>query len=191
MSKLRGKAKDRARRKEKNKSKNDFFLRRKKLREMIRKFADPILKTVCDPVREGEDISEIVSTLKKVLGATDTGVGLAAPQVGYAKRIFAVRPTGVGGDISIFVNPEMSEPDEGVDKVSLNEGCLSYPGIYASIERPEEVFMTYETIDRAKRVDRFNGFESRIIQHEYDHLNGVCLIGNIWRQQDDLSKNGD
>lgn len=180
MTKNKGKARDRARKKAKNKQKNDHFERRKRLRARIRKFDDPILTQDCLPVGPDEDISNLIRELKQVLNATDTGVGLAAPQIGYKKKVFAIRPRISSGTITIFINSVIKE--EGKERVTRREGCLSYPDFFTAIERPSTVLLEYEDEQRQKHTKKFKEMEACIIFHEHDHTTGVCIVGQEWKK---------
>jgi peptide deformylase len=183
MGKVRGKVRDRARKKAKNKAKNDYFVRRKKLRDLIRKWDDPILKELCSPVEEGDqEAPQIIKEMKRVLGATENGVGLAAPQIGHTVRIIALRPNISSGTIRIMVNPSiMSLGDE---KEIGQEGCLSYPGIFVDVIRSKKITVSYEDEEGKSHTQDFEGVEAKIVQHECDHCSGVCLVGDAWRGQE-------
>ena len=183
MSKPKGKARAKASKRKRLKSQNDYFLRKKRLLAKIRKWQDPMLSRVCETVEPGEDISEIVKDLKQVLAVTDNGVGLAAPQVGYAKRVFAMRSKGKGGGITILINTKIVE--ESTERVQRREGCLSYPNYYTVVERPNEVTMQYETEDRKQTQKKFKDMEACIALHEHDHTYGVCLVGDAYYHQDE------
>ena len=108
------------------------------------------------------------------------GVGLSAPQIGWNARLFVINHTG---DRSlhethgkIFINPSIV----GLGgKIVEQEGCLSLPGIYGDVERNESVSIRYATPDRDGVEEIHSGFMARIIQHEYDHLNGVVFIDRL------------
>jgi peptide deformylase len=105
------------------------------------------------------------------------GVGLAAPQVGLKQRILVLNPSGDPKDDLVLVNPRIVA--RGGAQTLFDEGCLSFPGIYAEIRRPERC--TLEALDVAGRAigTEYTGFTSRIIQHEYDHLEGVLLVDRM------------
>lgn len=149
----------------------------------IRTFNDPILKTVCEPIASGEDLL----WLKDLEAACyeHNGVGLAAPQIGIAKRAIFIRFGKQHG--MVMLNPVLSAHGTGVE--SLEEGCLSYPQIFTSVQRPTFVRCAWESPDGKKRSRIFGqarlGWritESRVIQHEADHLDGICRVGDAWRK---------
>lgn len=142
--------------------------------DLIRKWDDPILKTACQPVAPGEDVTDLIALMRRALAESRNGVGLAAPQVGVAKRVILVRNDCLINPVIGWRSPKTSKWDEG---------CLSYPGITAEIERHVAVGVRYERPDRSvvKRM-KFRGFDARIVQHEIDHLDGICRVGDAWRE---------
>lgn len=144
----------------------------------IRVWDDPILKQVCSAVEKTEDVAELVSQLKKVLWATPDGVGLAAPQIGETKRVFVTRMRPLA-DIEVFINPEIVEKNNTT--ASAVEGCLSYPNIYTNITRNTKIKLKWQTEDGSIKEEWQSGREAIISQHELDHLDGICLVGDYWR----------
>ncbi len=183
MSKLKGKARAKANKKLKNKNRNTYFLRKKSLIAKIRKWDDPILKETCSPVDPSEDISVMVKEMKDILVASDLGLGLAASQVGYTKRIFVTRPDVTSNNVTVFINATiMSESDE---REKRGEGCLSYPGIFAVIDRPAEITLDYEDEKFEVHSKRFKGLEACVVCHEHDHTMGICLVSEKWEREKD------
>ena len=146
----------------------------------IKKYDDPALKQMCDPVKPEEDVSELIAHMQKALSLEETGVGLAAPQVGVTKRVILVYR-------SPMINPEIFWTAQ-MKKVG-SEGCLSYPADpstnwsgYIDIERHVAIKIRYTSPGGKKHEDMLKDFEARIAQHEIDHLNGICLVGDAWRK---------
>lgn len=113
------------------------------------------------------------------------GIGLAGPQVGELKRIFVCQ---VAGDIArVFINPEIIQTSQ--ELVTMEEGCLSIPGIYADVVRPEAITVqAWNEKGRPFRIDA-EGTLSRVIQHEIDHLNGVLFLEHLSeRKRERLTK---
>ena len=98
------------------------------------------------------------------------GIGISAPQVGVNKRIVVVDD---GGRNWILINPEILSKDANL--VTINEGCLSVPGVYEDIARPDKVMVRYRDINGKPDVTTVSGLKSRILQHEIDHLDGVIF----------------
>jgi peptide deformylase len=140
-------------------------------------FPDTILRKVAEPVATfDDDLRALVDAMFECM-AKSQGVGLAAPQVGLEKRVLVLNPTGESDDALALVNPTIvarSGPD-----TLFEEGCLSFPGIYAEVRRPERC--TVEALDPRGNAIRaeYDGFVSRIVQHEYDHLEGVLLVDRM------------
>ena len=138
---------------------------------------DPVLRRVADPVPDfGPALMEIIRAMFRRMVASK-GVGLAGPQVGLRQRILVLNPTGEPEDDLALVNPRLL--GRGGPSTVLEEGCLSFPGIFAEVERPDEC--TVEAWDpTGQRIEAtFDGFTSRIIQHEYDHLEGILLVDRM------------
>ena len=138
----------------------------------ITHIGDPILRTVSSETSP-DQIREIVPPMLRTLLLSD-GVGLAAVQCGYAVRMFM---TKVPGDAArIFINPTIET--EG-DPILYAEGCLSIPGFTAEIRRPKNVTIKATGID-GKPIHQFvKGYLARVIQHEYDHLEGIMAVDRI------------
>jgi len=180
MTRLKGRARDKARKKQKNKDKNSYFLRKKKILSTIRKWDDPILKETCSPVDPTEDISKIVKELKSVLMLSDNGLGIAASQIGYAKRIFVTRPDVTSSKLTVFVNATIIS--ESKEREKRGEGCLSYPGVVAVIERPAEIVVSYEDENFKVQESRHKGLDACVVCHEHDHTLGICIVGDVYRE---------
>jgi peptide deformylase len=140
----------------------------------------PILKTVCKPVTEFDaGLKNLVKDMADTMVAFN-GVGLAAPQIGETKRVVVVRQQT--GDafkrgILVFVNPVISWQSE--DIVTGTEGCLSYPGVWKEIPRPNNIIVNGFDINGKPIRHGYYGFEARIFCHEIDHLNGECKVGKV------------
>jgi peptide deformylase len=143
-------------------------------------YPQPVLRKVAEPIRAFD--AELATTVRAMfdLMYASKGVGLAAPQVGLRQRILVLNESGdpAQPDREIaLVNPSILER---YGQTSLyEEGCLSFPGIYAEISRPERVKVRASGIDGVESVREYEGFVSRIVQHEYDHLEGVLLVDRM------------
>jgi peptide deformylase len=113
------------------------------------------------------------------------GVGLAAPQIGKSIRLFVVDGTPMeDGEEEVaeglkgtFINPEILEESE--EEWKFEEGCLSIPGIRENVVRPEEITIRYFDENFQPLQKTFNGVAARIIQHEYDHLEGILFTDHL------------
>ncbi|HEX6884244.1 MAG TPA: peptide deformylase [Planctomycetota bacterium] len=140
-------------------------------------FPDPLLRRPALPVEVfDEELRAIVAGMFERMYASK-GVGLAAPQVGLKKRILVLNATGKPEDELVLVNPRILERSGAPTK--FEEGCLSFPGIYAEVERPDACRVAAQGVDGTPFEGAYAGFPSRIIQHEYDHLEGVLLVDRM------------
>jgi peptide deformylase len=148
-----------------------------KLEFQLTLYPEPVLRKVAEPVAAVDDeVRAVVEAMFELMGRSN-GVGLAAPQVGLQKRILVLNATGKPEDALALVNVQIL--DRSGPSTIYEEGCLSFPGIYAEVKRPElcKVRATSPTGEPIER--EFDGFVSRIIQHEYDHLEGVLLVDRM------------
>lgn len=142
-------------------------------------YGDPVLrekaKEIEDFDRETKDlVADLIATLKDA-----GGLGLAAPQIGVAKRIFIIDLTSIDltESIKVFINPKITATSS--DDVVMEEGCLSFPGIFQRIQRPEIVKVTAYDIEGKEFTLEATGMLARAIQHENDHLDGVLFIDHF------------
>jgi peptide deformylase len=145
---------------------------------VVVRYPDPILRRVAEPVAEFDaGLTRVVEAMFARMIASK-GVGLAAPQVGISKRILVLNPTGERGPEDLaLINPSILA--RAGDEDWYDEGCLSFPSIYAEVKRPERCRVSYQTLEGTSQEREFDGFTSRIIQHEYDHLEGVLLVDRM------------
>ncbi len=140
-------------------------------------YPSPVLRRRADPIEAFDPgLAEIVAGMFERMYASK-GVGLAAPQVGLRKRILVLNPTGEKADEFALINPALV--DKFGPQTLFEEGCLSFPGIYAEIERPESCRVKAFTATGEPLERTFDGFTSRIVQHEYDHLEGILLVDRM------------
>jgi peptide deformylase len=131
---------------------------------------DPILSTVCKPVLSNENVAHIVRDMMDILANNKNGVGLSANQAGHAKRIIIIKSKS---EYSTFINPIITR--SSLEKNERREWCLSYPNQSAIIKRSNVITLTtLHAGENDKTV--YSGFKARIIQHEIDHLDGICKV---------------
>ena len=130
-----------------------------------------------------EEKAAFAESMFATMDASD-GVGLAAPQVGVSERLFVIdsRPmidedSDEQGIRRAFFNPELLE--ESGELVGYEEGCLSIPGIRESVERQSIVRIRYQDARGKSHEETFDGMTARVIQHEYDHIEGILFIDRI------------
>ena len=153
-------------------------------------YGDPVLK------RESNEIDESYPDLKKLIDDMfetmyqASGVGLAAPQIGLGIRLFIVDGTPFAEDADtdpkakgmedfkkVFINPIIEE--EKGEQWGFTEGCLSIPTIREEVFRKEEVTISYYDENWNLKEESFDGYRARIVQHEYDHVDGVLFTDHL------------
>lgn len=140
-------------------------------------YPDPVLRKVAEPIEAFDDGLRALAEAMLSRMRKSKGVGLAAPQVGLRKRILVLNPTGDEKDDLVLVNPALVS--KSGERVLYEEGCLSFPGIYAEIGRPDRCVVKAFDLDGKPMEKEFTGFTGRIIQHEHDHLEGVLLVDRM------------
>ncbi len=143
----------------------------------ILEFPDPRLRTVAKPVAEvNDEIRTLIDDMFETMYAAP-GVGLAATQVNVHQQIIVIDVSEDQDDPRVFINPEI-HVDDG-ELYSYDEGCLSVPGFYESVERPAHV--TVKALDRDGEPFEIkpDGLLAVCIQHEMDHLNGKLFVDYI------------
>jgi peptide deformylase len=105
------------------------------------------------------------------------GVGLAAPQVGLAWRLFVCNPSGEVDDDHVMVNPVLVDPSR--QSTEAEEGCLSLPEVRAPIRRPQAITIEATDLDGNPIKATSDDLEARVWQHEYDHLEAVLIIDRM------------
>jgi peptide deformylase len=146
----------------------------------IRKLGDPVLKTKARQVDRFDDaLRSEVERMGALMGDA-LGVGLAAPQVGVLHRVLVYRVQHQA-PVAVLVNPEIDW--KGRELETMEEGCLSLPGVLVDVERP--VHVRVRALDQAGEplVVEASGLEARVIQHEIDHLDGVLILDRTTREQ--------
>lgn len=132
------------------------------------------------------DIEELQKLAKEMYAFVDLkgGAGLSANQVGVDKRMFVVKYQEYQ---QTFINPQITwESDR---KLMLEEGCLTFPGLFMNVKRPDAIRMTYIDFDGNKQEEQiFMGITNRIIQHEYDHMEGKFFYNHLSKLQSDRWK---
>ena len=134
-----------------------------------------VAKEAVDP----EEIKLVVEQLKTTLLQTDTGVGIAAPQVGIPLRIYITKDNI--GAINVFINPEIIAL-KGSKKKDV-EGCLSVPKVYARVERFQKVKVKWQDENGDTQEKVFKEYDARVIQHEHDHIDGIMFFDKISKDE--------
>lgn len=142
-------------------------------------YGDPILRQKAKDIEMGSDIQSLVEDMFETMKGA-SGIGLAAPQIGKPLRLFVVDGRvledvpGMEDFRKVFVNPHMLE--ELGDPWEFEEGCLSIPTIREKIARKERLRIQYFDENWTAHEGYFEGMQARIIQHEYDHIEGKLFV---------------
>ena len=154
-------------------------------------YGSPVLKKKAENVSEEyPKLSKLIEDMWETMYASN-GVGLAAPQIGLSLRIFIVDSAPFASDNEldpdeakilesfkkVFINPKMIK-EEG-DSWSFNEGCLSIPEVREDINRKEQITIQYRDEKFKLHTDTLNGLTARVVQHEYDHIEGILFTDKI------------
>ena len=147
-------------------------------------YGQPVLRKSAEEIENNyPDLDILISNMYDTMYASE-GVGLAAPQIGLSLKLIVI-----DGDVMkesfpecenfkrVMINPRITNFES--EKVSFEEGCLSLPGIHESVIRPVNITVEYFDQSFNKVVEDLKGFTARIVQHEYDHLEGKMFIDHI------------
>lgn len=119
----------------------------------------------------------------------NNGIGLAANQIGIAKRVFVMGSKNIPGfpaPMALFNPVILNASDETtLDK----EGCLSYPDLYLMVKRPSKIIVQYQNSDGDIIESEIDGYLAKCFQHELDHLNGVCFVDRVSQMKLNLAMN--
>lgn len=147
------------------------------------KTTDPILLSPPEPFEfNGEIDPEMFSNLLIDRMLELKGIGLSANQVGINKRVFVM---GTQEMQTAIFNPEIIEQSE--EAASVDEGCLSYPGIYVKVNRPVKIKARFQNVKGELVEQEFQGLTARIFQHEYDHMLGKTMQDRVSKLKWDLA----
>ncbi len=154
--------------------------RRKAALAHIRQFGDPVLRTKARPIdRFDGELREEIERMGQLMEDA-IGVGLAATQVGVVHRLLVYR-VQQDAELAALINPEVEW--SGRDTESMEEGCLSLPGVLVDVDRPIHVRVRALNENGEPIVIEASGLEARVIQHEIDHLDGVLILDRTSREQ--------
>lgn len=147
-------------------------------------YGHPTLKKVAEEIdSDHPGLEELIANMFETMNSS-SGIGLAAPQVNQSIRLFIIDASPLSDDFpeladfkKIFINPYINE--ESGDMVTAEEGCLSIPNIRENVDRHNEILLEYYDENWNFFEEKFDGMKARIIQHEYDHLEGVLFVEKI------------
>ena len=146
-------------------------------------YGSPILRKRSFAVTKNDDFQQLSQDLFDTLKKAG-GLGLAAPQTGMLKRAFVIDTSSLAEDDILiqkyeqtFINPEIT--GQSFIKTYYNEGCLSLPGIFEDVLRPEKITVRYFDMNFNRVEEELDGIRARIFQHEFDHLEGILFIDKL------------
>ncbi|HNW73703.1 MAG TPA: peptide deformylase [Bacteroidales bacterium] len=147
-------------------------------------YGHPILKKVATPITpDFPSLQDFIRDMWDTMYVSD-GVGLAAPQVGKSIRLFVIDASPFSEKYpeaenfkQVFINAEIYR-EEG-DDFSFNEGCLSFPGLREDIVRKPVIYIRYQDENFVQHDKKFEGVVARVIQHEYDHIEGIVFVDRL------------
>lgn len=147
-------------------------------------YGQPVLRKVAEDIpTDYPNLKELIQNMFETMNRAD-GVGLAAPQIGLPIRVVTIDLDVLSEDMPEFkdfrkayINPHIL--DVGEEEVSMEEGCLSLPGIHESVKRPDRVHVTYLDENFETHDEWVEGYLARVMQHEFDHLDGKMFIDHI------------
>ena len=156
-------------------------------------YGDPVLKKAAGEIdKDYPGLEELIANMFETM-YNASGVGLAAPQIGLSIRLFVVdgspfaekeedeeedpMAAGMENFKRVFINPRILK-EEG-EEWGFNEGCLSIPKIREEVFRKEKVTLNYYDINWKQHTETFEGYSARIIQHEYDHIEGILFTDHL------------
>ena len=114
------------------------------------------------------------------------GVGLSASQCGIMERVFVMYSDVMEGEIIACFNPVIVTKSD--EEIMMDEGCLTYPGLWIKVKRPDGIEVTYEDENGEKQEKAMFGLTCRVFQHEYDHMQGLDFTKKVSKLRLDMAK---
>ncbi|MGI9551068.1 MAG: peptide deformylase [Aurantibacter sp.] len=154
-------------------------------------YGDPILRKSCKAIdKDHPKLKELITNMWETMYNAN-GVGLAAPQIGLAIRLFIIDTSAFADDEGlsseeqkvlaqfkkVFINAHI-EVENG-DDWAFNEGCLSIPDVREDVTRKDTITISYFDENFKKKTESYNGLRARVIQHEYDHIEGILFTDKL------------
>lgn len=150
----------------------------------LRAEGDPLLSQKLEPYQFNDD-TDAGAIEQRMIELMDKhyGLGIAANQVGYDRRVVVIQPKGQ--EAFAMFNPEIIESSGEYEN---EEGCLSFPGLFIKVKRSENVTVKYVDKHNKECTIKLAGMDAKCIQHEIDHLDGICFITKVSRLKLDLAR---
>ena len=154
-------------------------------------YGDPVLRKVADAIDAAyPDLEKLITNMKETM-YNASGVGLAAPQIGKAIRLFLIDASPFAEDDNlseeertvlksfnrVFINPKILE-EEGEEWI-FNEGCLSIPDVREDVSRQPKITIEYQDENFKVHTETLEGLAARVFQHEYDHIEGILFTDKL------------
>ena len=157
-------------------------------------YGQPVLRKVAEDIdKDYPDLKQLIQDMYDTLDKSE-GIGLAAPQVGLNIRLVVINLDLISEDfpeykgyIHTFINPYIEEYDE-TETDTMEEGCLSLPGVHESVKRPTRIRVTYLDENFREHDEWVTGYLARVMQHEFDHLDGVVFTDHLTGLRKQLTK---
>ncbi len=156
-------------------------------------YGQPVLRKEAEAISaDYPELKQLVANMFETMYNAD-GVGLAGPQVGLAIQLLVIDADVLADDFQeckglkrVMINPVFLEKSE--ETVSMEEGCLSLPGVHEKVDRSVKIRIKYMDADFVEHEEEFSGFAARVVQHECEHLGGHVFIDNISAIRRQLNK---
>ena len=158
-------------------------------------YGQPVLRKVAQDIpKDFPEQAELIENMFETLAASE-GIGLAAPQIGRDIRVVVIDLDLLSDDLpeykgfkKAFINPHIIEYDD-TETENMEEGCLSLPGIHEKVKRPTRIHVRWEDAERNEHDEWIEGYLARVMQHEFDHLDGKMFIDRITPLRKTMIKN--
>ncbi len=159
-------------------------------------YGHPVLRKVAEDIpTDYPQLSQLIADMYETMDAS-SGVGLAAPQIGKSIRVVVIDLDVLKDDFPeyegyrhAFINPHIIEVDETSEKITMDEGCLSVPGMNEKVARYSRIHVQYLDEDLKPHDEWVEGYLARVMQHEFDHLEGIIYTDRISPLRKQLIKN--
>lgn len=147
-------------------------------------YGQPVLRKVAEDIApDYPNLKELIANMFETMENAD-GVGLAAPQIGLPIRVAVITLDPLSDEYlefkdfsKVYINPHILEVSG--EEVSMEEGCLSLPGIHETVKRGDKIRVKYMDEDFVEHEEEIEGYLARVMQHEFDHLDGKMFIDHI------------
>ncbi|MGI6223622.1 MAG: peptide deformylase [Prevotella sp.] len=159
-------------------------------------YGQPVLRKVAEDIPEDyPQLSQLIEDMFETLKSSD-GIGLAAPQIGKSIRVVVIDLDVLKEEFPeyenyhhAFINAHILEIDDDAPKETMEEGCLSIPGIHENVKRATRIHVKYLDEQLNPHDEWVDGYLARVMQHEFDHLEGVMFVDRLTPLRKQLIKN--